>query len=260
MQQTLMLDLDWGTAAVFSNRCPQKPTPNEDAAAIVRVDDSTLLLVVADGMGGGPAGGKASAIAVETVAQSCQASAADEQPARVTILDAFELANRRIRDLNIGCATTLVVLEVKPNLVRCFHVGDSLGMAMGNRGKVRLQTISHSPVGYAIEAGILDETEAMFHIDRHLVSNMMGVDDMRLDVGPAVSCGRRDTLLVCSDGLSDNLFPNEVIELLRKGDLRRQSIKLASIVEARMSGVEQQQPNKPDDLTFIAFRFKNKKA
>ncbi len=44
----------------------------------------------------------------------------------------------------------------------------------GHKGKIKLQTISRSPVGYAVHTGLLDETEAMHHEDRHLASNIIG--------------------------------------------------------------------------------------
>ena len=41
-------------------------------------------------------------------------------------------------------------------------------LTTGQRGRLRMQTVSHSPVGFAIEYGLLDESEAMHHEERHL--------------------------------------------------------------------------------------------
>ena len=48
--------------------------------------------------------------------------------------------------------------EAKP-----YHVGDSQILLVGNRGRVKMLTTSHSPVGYAVEAGMLEEHDAIDH-------------------------------------------------------------------------------------------------
>ena len=47
---------------------------------------------------------------------------------------------------------------------------------------MKTQTIPHSPVGYAIEAGVLNEQDAMAHSQRHIVSNLIGSHDVRIDL------------------------------------------------------------------------------
>ena len=56
-----------GTAVVFSTSAPDR-NQNQDAAAVVRVDDDTALLAVADGVGGERGGARASELAVATLA------------------------------------------------------------------------------------------------------------------------------------------------------------------------------------------------
>jgi len=133
-------------------------------------------------------------------------------------------------------------------------VGDSMILVVGQRGKIKLQTVSHSPVGYAVESGLLDEAEAMHHEDRHLVSNMLGMTDMRIEVGSAIELAARDTLLLASDGLFDNLHVHEIVERIRKGPLAQVMQDLAAQCRGRMQAATDGQPSKPDDLTFVAFR------
>jgi serine/threonine protein phosphatase PrpC len=127
-------------------------------------------------------------------------------------------------------------------------------LAVGQRGRVKLQTVSHSPVGYAYEAGLLDETEAMHHEDRHLVSNVIGSPDMRIEIGPPVCLAPRDTLLLASDGLLDNLYNDEIVERARKGPLKGVVHSLAGACRERMTHPQQGAPSKPDDLTLVVFR------
>ncbi len=125
---------------------------------------------------------------------------------------------------------------------------------MGQRGKVKLQTVSHSPVGYAVESGLIDQDEAMHHADRHLISNMVGSADMRIEVGPKRRLSPRDTLLLATDGLFDNLLAAEIVEYVRKGSLAHAADVLLATSRQRMAQPENGHPSKPDDLTFVMFR------
>ena len=125
-------------------------------------------------------------------------------PLRAEILDGIEWANRKVTDLGLGAATTLAVSEIQYEVVRPYHVGDSMIHITGGRGKVKPQTVSHSPVGFVVESDMLDESDAMHHADRHLVSNLIGIPDMRIEVGSTLAMSSQDTLLLASDGLCDN--------------------------------------------------------
>ena len=109
-------------------------------------------------------------------------------------------------------------------------------------------------MGYAVEAGWLPEDEALHHEDLHIVSNMVGSPEMRIEIGPTLSLRPRDTVLIASDGLFDNLPSQEVAELVRKGPLPEVAARLAAWCDQRMRAPEPGQPSKPDDLTFVLYR------
>ena len=243
-----------GEALVFSARSPGKETPNEDSAALVALDGRGAVLVVADGMGGLPAGEQAAGLAVRRMIGSLQQQVPHEPNLRGAILNGIEDANRAICELGIGAGSTITVVEIQGNTARPYHVGDSMILAVGQRGKLKLQTVSHSPVGYAVESGVLDEAEAMHHEDRHLISNMLGTPDMRIEIGSAFELARFDTLLLATDGLFDNLHTQEVVDSIRKGPLPRVAHKLADQCRHRMTEPQPGLPSKPDDLTFIVYR------
>ena len=248
------LSLPIGTVAVFSARAPEKTTPNEDCAAVIPVQDEAAVLVVADGMGGQPGGRQASRLAVDALARSVRQAAVAGMPLRDAILDGFENANRAVSSLAIGAATTLAAVELNHDHARPYHVGDSMILLVGQRGRIKHRTVSHSPVGYAMAAGMLDAEEAMLHDERHLVSNMIGSPTMHIEVGPTLTLARYDTLVVASDGLFDNLFVDEVVDLVRKGPLTKAAKRLSEAALRRMTSASDEQPSKPDDLTFILFR------
>lgn len=247
-------ELAGGVAALFSMRCPGKETPNEDAVAVIPTGPRSGVLAVADGLGGAPAGKQASFLALKRLARAVEQAARDEAELRAGILNGFESANEEILALAVGAATTLTVVEFDGNLVRHYHVGDSMVLLTGQRGKVKMQSIPHSPVGYAVESGLLDATDAMHHEDRHVISNVIGSVDMRIEVGSAIELASRDTLLLASDGLSDNLHVNEIVECIRKGPIDKAARELARHARERMEGQSDGEPSKPDDLTFAVFR------
>jgi serine/threonine protein phosphatase PrpC len=109
-------------------------------------------------------------------------------------------------------------------------------------------------VGYAVEAGLLDHREAMHHEDRHLISNMVGAPDMRIEVGSLVRIAPRDTLVIASDGLFDNLHLEEIVQLVRRGPLAEVGALLLHTCQQRMAEPMADHPSKPDDLSFILFR------
>jgi PPM family protein phosphatase len=159
-----------------------------------------------------------------------------------------------VQEIGMGAATTLAVVEIREHTLRPYHVGESMILVVGQRGKSKLQTVSHSPVGFAVESGLLDAVEAMHHEDRHLVSNVVGNADMRIEIGPCVELAPRDTLLLASAGLFDNLHLPEIVELLRKGPLPDAVRSLAAEARRRMQCPQDGHPSKPDDLTIVAWR------
>jgi len=243
-----------GRAAVFSACSPAKDTPNEDAAAVIPFNGWAGVLAVADGLGGVPAGEHAAEIALRALKTAIRQGARDAALLRTAILDGLEEANRRVQALGVGAATTIAVIELQETSVRPYHVGDSMILVVGQRGKVKLETISHSPVAFAVEAGFLDKEEAMHHEDRHLVSNVIGSPAMKIEIGPTIKLAPRDTVLLASDGLSDNLHTEEIIERVRKGPIEAAAAGLAADAARRMTEPKNDQPSKPDDLTFILFR------
>ncbi len=244
-----------GVAYVFSTRGPGKDGPNEDSALLVAGDDACGLIVVADGVGGQPAGASASKLTVESIARRVLAGDDGQTEMRARILDAIEESNSAMLQQGSGAATTVAAVEISDGTARAYHVGDSAVLVVGQRGRLKMQTVAHSPVGYAVEAGVLDEAEAMHHAERHIVSNVVGSDAMRIEVGSPLMLAAHDTVLVATDGLLDNLHAAEIVERIRCGPLREAAESLISLARKRMdSAGEGSKPGKPDDLTLILYR------
>ncbi|MCA9133977.1 MAG: protein phosphatase 2C domain-containing protein, partial [Planctomycetales bacterium] len=225
----------------------------EDALALIPLGESRGVLAIADGCGGQANGQQASRLAITALAASL-AAWEPGQGLRAGILDGFENASRRVRALGTGAATTLVAVEIDHGILRTFHVGDSQALLVGSRGKVKLQTPAHSPVGYAQEAGLLSEKAALQHEDRHLVSNVIGDNDSHIALGLPRQLAKRDTLLMGSDGLFDNLRQDEIVQLIRKGPLLQAAQAIQGLIAQRMSSLSPESPSKPDDLALLLYR------
>lgn len=243
-----------GVACVYTARAPIEDRTNEDAVALIPYDEDSAVLAVADGVGGLPGGALAAGVAVNALREALARSRERGQTLRSAILDGIDEANLAVLETGVGAATTFAVVEIEGRRIRPFHVGDCEIVLVGQRGRVKLQTISHAPVALAVEAGIIDRREAMHHVDRHLVSNVVGDVDMRIEMGSWRTLAARDTLIVGSDGLYDNLHLGEIVERARRGTLLAAARELAAAAQARMTGAEPGEPSKPDDLTFVLYR------
>ena len=255
-EQPIVLTLPHGTAAILSLPHPTRNSPNQDAAAVIPASADQCLLVVADGMGGTRQGGEAAAAVIHQLAAQLPLSS-PEQQLRTAILNGIEAANQTILSDFPSSGSTLAAVEVNADSIRPYHIGDSEILVVGQRGKIKLLTVSHSLVGMGVEAGLIDEEDALHHDERHIILNAIGSADMRIELGAPIQLDRYDTLLLASDGLTDNLNLDEIIELIRKGPLDQAVRKLADLARQRMNDCDSGGPSKPDDLTLIAYRRSN---
>lgn len=248
------LTVGGGNVFAYTCRAPDKETENEDTVAVIPYGPAAAVLIVADGAGGLPAGKRASLTAVNSLVDSMQHAMAETMLLRTAILNGIEAANAAVQAIGNGSATTLTVITIEGLIVRAYQVGDSEAIVVGQRGVIKLQTTPHSPTGFAVEAGFLNEKEALHHEDRHLVSNFLGTSEMRIDVGGEVTLRPRDTILLASDGLMDNVHLDEIIERVRKGPLDSAAERVISLAHRRMAGVSAALPSKPDDLSLVLYR------
>ncbi len=241
-----------GTVCWFTRRCPARPEErsNEDALLLLESDDGAVL-AIADGAGGQPGSGQAAEVALEAIGQAIRER---EGTLRERILAGVEASNRAVRELRVGAGATLALVQIEPDGLRSYHAGDSRVLLFGQRGRRKFASLDHSPVAYAVEAGVLREGEALHHEERHFVSNLMGAEGFRLDMSGRLVMALRDTLLIASDGLIDNLTSDEIVDIARRGPIQRAVERLASLATHRMGNSESAQPSKPDDLTVLLYR------
>ena len=183
------------------------------------VDPERGVFLVVDGLGGQAAGELAAQTAVEAI-RECALDG--EEGVRQAIAGAnnriYELAAARPELRGMACVLTLAV--VKDGDVLIGHVGDSR-LYLIWKGAIRKLTRDHSPVGEGEDSGELTETEAMMHPRRHEVFRDVGsrprqpgdsefIDIRRCRFRPDAA------LLLCSDGLTDQLTAGELREIVER--------------------------------------------
>lgn len=243
-----------GVAALFTQARNPDGATNEDGAALIPCGANATVLAVADGVGGKASGEEASAVVLESLAASVQSLRGEAEGLRAAVLDGIEQASADVQAKGTGAATTLAAVAIEGSTIRPFHVGDCEILLVSQRGRVHFEVVPHSPVGYAVESGMLGEDEAFDHRDRHLVSNVVGAPDMRIEIGPPMTMQARDTLLLASDGLFDNLRQHEIAAVIGTGPLSLVARRLADAALRRARGEDPHSPGKPDDVTFLLYR------
>jgi PPM family protein phosphatase len=180
---------------------------NQDRMGYCFTRDS-LLMIVADGMGGHLQGDMAAQIAVQTIGSEFQAQATPslKSPPRfleAALLDAHQQISqyRTANRLSESPRTTVVVCIVQNGVAHWAHVGDSrLYWIRG--GEIIAQTRDHSKIQSMIQQGLASPAEIDTHPDRNKLFNCLGSPEL-----PQVELSRKmllkpgDTMLLCTDGL-----------------------------------------------------------
>ena len=251
----LCYDVSGSSAVCFLSRAPEKPTPCEDRALVQSIGSRGVLIAVADGCGGMPCGADAAERAVAALSRSvADSDAGRAESVWAGVVAGFDRANDDVLAMGVGAGTTLMAALIFDDVARVVHAGDSSAVIMGQRGRIRFESVAHSPTAYAVEAGLMTESEAVVHEDRSIVLNVVGSADMRVDIGPSVRLNGRDTVLLASDGLTDNMLTHEVVEYVRAGPLDERVERLAQETRSIMTSQSPDVHGHPDDLTIVAFR------
>lgn len=194
---------------------------NEDAFLTFEAEDGSLVLVVADGMGGHLAGEVASAMAIEILQRELVKPAEDPSAA---LRAAIELANQEIwneaaRDTEkAGMGSTVVAAIVRGNQAYLANAGDSPAYLVRD-GQTDQITHDHGLVAEQVEAGVIREEDAEHHPFRHILTRCLGAEaNVEVEVYPPRELRAGDVLVLCSDGLTEHVKKPEVAALVETED------------------------------------------
>jgi PPM family protein phosphatase len=185
---------------------------NEDVVVI-----SDRLGLVADGMGGHPGGEIAAGVAAGVVAASFTGQSADELAAAIRAAN-WEIRDRAFAQAGLeGMGTTICAVGLLLNgQLALVNVGDSRAY-LWREGSLRQLTHDHSVTAELIERGELRQEDAQNHPLYGVLTRALGVgSDVVIDRTTLV-LGEEDRIVVCSDGLFNELSGEEIANTIAGG-------------------------------------------
>lgn len=220
----IAMNLNW----CGRTHCCGRPK-NEDAFDMQQVNDHLAAFAVADGLGGLPAGEVASRMAVTTLMETVRTLAPVDttcSPARMKeiLSNGFFAAAHAIGEdilLNpehAGMATTLVaalINDASEGVIA--YAGDS--RAYSGEAELIQITKDHSLVQELFRKGLITQEEARLHPDKNVVTRVVS----EIAVNPDMTDFRleKNTILLCTDGLSDALTDEEIFLAIKEKDVNR---------------------------------------
>lgn len=205
---------------------------NEDAFAITDLTTGTVLtagaegayeasngavlLAVSDGMGGASAGEVASSITIETLRTALAAGLAGGQTENLLRTSIVE-ANRKVQEAarqpgRDGMGATLTAVVVQDDRAFVAEVGDSRAYLLRS-GRIAQVTRDQSYVQLLMDSGALTAEQARDFPQKNIILQAVGVDPAVRPALGTFQLRRGDRLILCSDGLSNELSDEELRQL-----------------------------------------------
>jgi protein phosphatase len=241
----------------------KKRKTNEDA---LLVDDQLGLYVVADGMGGHLAGEVASKLVVETLRDFIKQDpdredeiALDEADETLSeeanrIISGIKISNKVVYEISKseekyrGMGSTVSVLYLNDQTMIAANVGDS-PIYLVQKGKIELLSIPHTVM--AEHAALNPEsTNQIGEEYRHMLTRAMGAEEMVTADICEIPYFQDDVLIISSDGLSDCVSPDEILETVVNNSTEKACQSLVDMANER-GGY--------DNVTVIVLKVKNAK-
>lgn len=184
------------------------------------IDPEGRFFIVADGMGGHAGGEEASHLATQTIQTYLESYWHTAESSKTILEQALLEANQAIIEDQRhhpergDMGTTVVVLLFRDEQPLCAHIGDSRLYRL--RGAQLDQiTEDHTWVALAIRMGEISPDQARAHPWRHVLAQCLGREDLRqIDIQP-VQIQPSDRLLLCSDGLTEELSDQVIASQLK---------------------------------------------
>jgi len=227
---------------------------NQDRVAYTYGRD-TLLLVVADGMGGHAGGEIAAQIAVRLFIERFQQEAKPvlKNPLKFlqdTMLRAHAALGSYANQFSMleTPRTTCVAVVVQAGHAYWAHAGDSR-FYLFRQGTLIAQTKDHSKVQYLVDQGVIGADEAFEHPDRNKIFSCLGgLVDPVIDLSKRTPLRSGDILVLCTDGLWSVVPPNEIANYLTSTPILKTGPQMLREAERR-GGPD------GDNLSLIAVRW-----
>lgn len=199
---------------------------NQDAYAVGHLTDG-VFGVVCDGMGGAAGGRIAGTTAAEVFSSAFTAlyeQRDDETSLREIMEEAARRANAAVYDLSLlnpelhGMGTTLVACVIMDSSIQIVHAGDSRAYLL-REGALSQITKDHSMVQMLVDDGYISEEQAQNHMYKNIITRALGTEE-KVDVDfDMLDAQEADCILLCSDGLSNYVSHEKLVEILSDNDI-----------------------------------------
>lgn len=216
-------------------------TDNQDAYFAGKITDDAVFAVVCDGMGGANAGNVASELAVRHISEYVIRSyrdGMDMTDTEKTLKNAIVSANISLYDMAVnnaeltGMGTTAVAAFVKDGTAVIAHVGDSRIYLVN--GEIKQLTRDHSVVQSLIESGKITPEDAKVHPRKNVITRALGAEENVAVDSDCLNLSNGDTLLLCSDGLTNFLDDKDILTVFQNNDISAVAERL--VEEANKNG------------------------
>jgi serine/threonine protein phosphatase PrpC len=184
------------------------------------LDPDGRFFIVADGMGGHAGGQEASRIATDAIQAYLEhhwpTDMSSPQMLEAAILKANQaiLEDQASHPERSDMGTTVVVVMFREGQSWCGHIGDSRLYRL--RGaKLQQITEDHTWISRALKSGEINPSQARIHPWRHILWKCLGREDIRQVDVQAFDVQVGDRLLLCSDGLTEELSDFSIANLLK---------------------------------------------
>lgn len=226
---------------------------NQDNAGFVDTPLG-LLLVVCDGMGGGPGGRTASLIAVDTIL-NVLSDVSEHTPREDALRFAIEKANdliyakaRDIQELR-GMGTTVAAILINEDSAIIAHAGDTRIYQL-RKGTIVFRSSDHSVVANLVRQKKITEEEARNHPQSNIVTRALGIrPNMEIEFDE-VTFLRGDRFVVCTDGIWGMLPQRDLIKSL---SLAMGIDELIRSITEEIDKIGQENGGGHDNLTLAVF-------
>ena len=191
-------------------------------------EGSEALLIVADGMGGVPAGDVARRLAVDTfLTHVRERLSSPDLPEALRAANAAVHAASQTDPRRAGMGTTLTAAWISGDAIWIAHAGDTRAYLL-HGAEIRQLSEDHTRLQELIRAGRASAAMAREHPARNVITRAIGVSaELEGDL-IEVELASGDTLLIASDGLHGVLPDERIAELLATADLQQALDKLSS--------------------------------
>ena len=183
-------------------------------------DSGLGLWLVADGMGGHEHGEVASALARDTLVHEITQGMPLAQAVQRADEEIIQHSSKKAEALPMG--TTIAALRLHGEDYEVCWVGDSR-VYMWN-GELKQLSQDHSYVQELIAQGAITHEQARTHPHRNVVTQALGVTDpqsLRVEtIRGTLTQGTQ--ILLCSDGLTEEVDDSQISEVLARKDLSAQ--------------------------------------